>query len=180
MSEKKLITRLLWVDMEMTGLDVKKEVPIEIACIVTDLDFTEREIYHAVIQQPQSYLDQMDDWNKKTHGASGLLAQIPSGKDASVVETEVLQLIDRHFQGERPVLAGNSISQDRLFIDQHLQRLAARLHYRMLDVTSWKIIFQNKFQKTFDKKNAHKAVDDIRESIRELQFYLGHFEQGKQ
>lgn len=176
MSEKKLITRLLWVDMEMTGLDVKKEAPIEIACIVTDMDFNELETYHAVIRQPQALLDGMDDWNKKTHGASGLLAQIPTGKESSQVETEVLQLIDRHFQGERPILAGNSISQDRLFIDHHLLRIAGRLHYRMLDVTSWKIVFQNKFQKTFDKKNAHKAVDDIRESISELKFYLSHIE----
>ena len=176
MSDKKKIRRLLWLDMEMTGLNVKKEAPIEVACIVTDLEFDEFETYHSVIFQPPELLESMDAWNKKTHGESGLLAQVPHGKAMSTVELELIALIDRHFQGERPVLAGNSISQDRLFIDEHLPGFSNRLHYRMLDVTSWKIIFQNRWDLTFDKKNAHKAIDDVRESINELKFYLQHMQ----
>ena len=165
--------KLLWIDMEMTGLDVTKEVPIEIAAIVTDMDFNELGDYHAVVKQDQRFLDQMDDWNKEHHGASGLTKAVPSGKEPSVVEAELLALIDKHFDAA-PVIAGNSIGQDRLFINKYFPKLAAKLHYRMLDVTSWKIVFNAKYGVKHDKKNSHRAVDDIRESIAELKFYLSH------
>ena len=164
--------KLLWLDMEMTGLDVNKEVPIEIAAIVTNIEFKELETYHAVIKQPQEFLDRMDDWNKTHHGNSGLTAQIPLGTEPSLVETQLIQLIDRHYHGERPVLAGNSIGQDRLFINKYFPKLAAKLHYRMLDVTSWKIMMNAKYGVKFEKKNTHRAVDDIRESIAEMVHYL--------
>jgi oligoribonuclease len=163
--------KLLWIDMEMTGLDVKKEVPIEIAAIVTDFDFQELEIYHSVIQQDKKYLDAMDEWNKKHHGESGLTEAVSQGKDSSLVQKEMVQLIQRHFQ-EPAIIAGNSIGQDRTFIDHHLPTLAAKLHYRMLDVSSWKVVMNKKYQHVYKKKNAHRAVDDIRESISELKFYL--------
>jgi oligoribonuclease len=164
--------KLLWLDMEMTGLDVSKEVPIEVAAIVTDLEFKELEQFHAVIKQPQALLDGMDDWNTTHHGASGLTAQVPLGSEPSLVETQLIQLVDRHYLGERPVLAGNSIGQDRLFINKYFPTLAAKLHYRMLDVTAWKILLNEKFNIQYEKKNAHRAVDDIRESIAEMAFYL--------
>lgn len=166
------VQKLLWIDMEMTGLDVEKEVPIEIAAIVTDWKFTALEEYHAVIKQPQSFLDGMDDWNKKHHGESGLVAMIPNGKAPVVVDSEMAALIEKHFGSEKAILAGNSIGQDRLFIDRYLPKIKAKLHYRMLDVTSFKIVYNNLYNKKFTKKQAHRAVDDIKESIAELQFYL--------
>jgi oligoribonuclease len=165
------VDRLLWLDMEMTGLDVEKEVPIEVAAIVADYDFNEYETYHAIIKQPQRYLENMDDWNKEHHGESGLTAAVATGQDPESVQDDLIMLIERHFH-EPAILAGNSISQDRLFIDKYLPRLAERLHYRMLDVTSFKLVMNKKFQKTYHKKNSHRAVDDIRESMSELKYYL--------
>lgn len=166
------MTKMLWLDMEMTGLDVEREVPIEVAAIVCDLKFTELETFHSVIKQPATYLDAMDDWNKQHHGASGLTAQVASGMEPAAAEAELIRLIDRHFQNEPAVLCGNSIAQDRLFIARYFPTLNKKLHYRMLDVTSWKVIFQSLHQKKFEKKNTHRALDDIRESMNELKFYL--------
>lgn len=159
--------------MEMTGLDPQREVIIEVAAIITDLNFKEYEEYEAVVKQPQKYLDAMDEWNTKHHGESGLTAKVPQGKDPQVVESELLALIDRHFpnKADRPVLAGNSIHQDRRFIDQQMPRLSTRLHYRMLDVSSWKIVIKGKWGLEFPKAKSHRAVDDIRESVAELKFY---------
>lgn len=168
------MTKMLWLDMEMTGLDVEKEVPIEVAAIVCDLEFRELETFHAVIKQPQEFLDRMDNWNKEHHGASGLTAAIPNGRDPALVERDLTQFVDRHFQGESVILCGNSIGQDRLFINKYFPTLAKRMHYRMLDVTSWKVIFQSLYKVKFEKKNTHRAIDDIRESIGELRFYMKH------
>ncbi len=166
--------KLLWIDMEMTGLNVEKEVPIEIAAIVTDTQLKELETYHAIIRQPQSYLDAMDAWNTEHHGASGLTAAVPQGTPPEAVEKEMIQLVARHFQGERAVIAGNSIGQDRLFINRYFPLLNEKLHYRMLDVTSWKIMMNARFGLKFEKKNTHRAIDDIRESMAEMAFYLAH------
>ena len=165
--------KLLWLDMEMTGLNVDKEVPIEIGAIVTAWDLEPIEDYHAIIKQPQKYLDAMDDWNKKHHGESGLVAMIPKGKEPSVVEAELCAFVKKHFGDDPAILAGNSISQDRLFIAKYLPKLNALLHYRMMDVTAWKIVMQAKYNAKFDKKNPHRAVDDIKESIAEFKYYLG-------
>lgn len=167
------MANLFWLDLEMTGLNVEKEVVIECAAVVTDMNFNSLATYHSVIKQPQKYLDGMDDWNKKHHKESGLTDQVPKGKDPLVVEDELCVLLDRHFKKERAIIAGNSIAQDRLFIDKYFKKFAARLHYRMLDVSSWKIIFKEKFNTSYEKKNAHRASDDIQESINELKFYLG-------
>jgi oligoribonuclease len=165
--------KLLWIDMEMTGLDIAKEVPIEIAAIVTDIQLKELETYHAIIKQPQEFLDRMDDWNRQHHGDSGLTAQVPNGREPNDVENELLLLLGRHFT-HSVVIAGNSIGQDRLFITKYFPRLDGRLHYRMLDVTSWKIMMNARFGLKHEKKNTHRALDDIRESISEMAFYLGH------
>ncbi|MCM2282764.1 MAG: oligoribonuclease [Bdellovibrionaceae bacterium] len=164
--------KLLWLDMEMTGLDVNKEVPIEIGAIVTTWDLKPLEETHAIIRQPQEYLDRMDDWNKKHHGDSGLTAQVPNGTPPEKVEADLISLIDRHFGKEPAILAGNSIFQDRIFLTKYFPKLTARLHYRMLDVTSWKIAMQAKLGVKFEKKNTHRAVDDIKESIAEFAHYL--------
>jgi len=166
--------RLFWVDMEMTGLDVEKEVIIEVAAIVTDLNLEPIHNYHSVVKQPQHYLSNMDDWNSKHHRESGLLSLIPSGRSPDQVENDLLAIVDEFFPDERAVIAGNSISQDRLFIDKYFRRLSQRLHYRMLDVTAWKVVFANMYGIVHKKANAHRAVDDIRESIGELKLYLSY------
>lgn len=169
--------KLIWIDLEMSGLDVDKEVVIEAAVIVADYHFKIHDEYETVIKQPQSYLDNMDDWNKKHHGESGLLGRIPHGKTPAQVEDDLIKLVKRHWpgdlpKGQRPVLAGNSIMQDRLFINKYFPKFAALLHYRMLDVTSWKIVLNTKYGVRYEKKNQHRALDDIKESIAELRHYL--------
>lgn len=166
--------------MEMTGLDVNKEVPIEVAALITDYQFNELASYHAVIRQPQEYLDGMDEWNQLHHGKSGLTAQVPNGKAPELVETELVSLVGQHFRSPA-ILAGNSIGQDRLFIERYFPNLAQKLHYRVLDVSSWKVILNTRYQLKYEKKNTHRALDDIRESIAELSFYLDRcqFEQNK-
>ena len=163
---------LFWIDLEMSGLDVEKEVIIEAAAIVTDFDFNILDQYHSVVKQEQKYIDNMDDWNKKHHGESGLIEKIPNGKDPAQVEMDLCALIEKNFPKDRPMLAGNSISQDRLFIDKYFKNFATKLHYRILDVSSWKIVFNEKYNIKYQKKNTHRALEDIQESIKELQFYL--------
>ena len=166
-------TKLFWIDLEMTGLDVEKEVIIECAVLITDFDFKVLDSYETVVQQPQHYIDQMDDWNKKHHRDSGLTAKIPFGVHPEEVEHHLMSMVKKHFKNEdRPVLAGNSVAQDRLFIDKYWPGFGALLHYRTMDVSSWKVIFNSKYNIKYEKKNAHRALDDIEESIAELQFYL--------
>jgi oligoribonuclease len=167
------VRKLLWIDMEMTGLDPTCQVILEVAALVTDLDLNERGGYEAVLKQPQKYLDAMDEWNTKHHGESGLTARVAQGKEPALVEDELIRFVGEHFN-ERAVIAGNSIHQDRSFIDLHMPRLADKLHYRMLDVTSWKILMTTRFGLRYEKKKAHRAQDDIRESLGELRYYLQH------
>lgn len=165
--------KLFWIDMEMTGLDVEKEVVIEVAAIVTDIEFRVLDTFETVVRQPQVYLENMDDWNKKQHGRTGLTQKVPNGMDPDHVEESLLDLIKKHWPegSERPMLAGNSIAQDRLFIMKYFKRLEKALHYRMLDVSSFKIIMQKKFNYKYEKSGSHRALDDIRESIEELRRY---------
>jgi oligoribonuclease len=165
--------RLFWIDLEMTGLDVEKEVVIEVATIVTDIQLAEIDTYETVVRQPQGYLDAMDAWNTEHHGKSGLTAKVPNGREPSLVEEDLIALVAKHFQ-EPAILAGNSIAQDRLFINRYFLRFAAKLHYRMLDVTAWKVMMEARFGIKFKKKKAHRALDDIRESLDEMRFYLRH------
>jgi len=159
----------------MTGLDVEKEVIIETAGIITDLQFNELETYHAVVKQPQKYLDAMDDWNQNQHKKSGLVDLIPTGKAPEVVESQLCDFVDKHFKDEKAILAGNSISQDRLFINKYFKKLAERLHYRLLDVTAFKVVFNGIYNKEFEKEDTdHRALGDIKQSIAELKFYLQH------
>jgi len=159
--------------MEMTGLEVDKERIIEIAVIITDENWQSLDSYHSIIKQDQTFLDAMDDWNQKQHGGSGLKAAVPNGKDLARAEEEVIALIKRHWsKKERPILAGNSIHQDRKFITKYMPKLEDRLHYRMLDVSSYKIVLDQIHNKKFKKNDSHRALDDIKESIAELKYYL--------
>jgi oligoribonuclease len=167
--------RFFWVDLEMSGLDDVTDRILEVAVIITDLDLKPLETYHRVVFQPPEVLETMNDWCKKTHGESGLTALVPGGTPLATVEKELIELVGRHFPAsERIVLCGNSVNNDKRFIDRYMPELAKRLHYRLIDVSSFKEVFREKFGVSFQKGNAHRAVDDILESIRELSFYLGY------
>lgn len=165
--------KMFWVDLEMTGLDENQDQILEVAVLITDLNFQTLETYHRIVQQPNSVLENMNEWCKKTHGKSGLSAQVPFGTPLPTVERELTELASRHFApDEKVVLCGNSVGMDKRFIDKHMQEFAKKLHYRVVDVTSFKEIFRSKYGINIQKKEGHRALDDIRESIGELQEYL--------
>lgn len=163
---------LFWLDMEMTGLDANTQQIIEIAMIVTDIEFNTLETFECIVYQPQEILDHMDDWCKVHHAKTGLLAKIPFGIPLQDAENALIQIIEKYSPKDRAILAGNSIHQDRKFIDRWMEKLSKKLHYRMCDVSSFKIIFENKYKKKYKKQNQHRALADINESISELKFYL--------
>ena len=166
---------LVWLDLEMTGLDASRDLILEAAAIVTDLEFRELTQLEEVVFQPPEVLSRMDDWCKKNHGESGLLAKVPGGISEHELDTKLFQMLTVHVPKGRPILAGNSIAQDRKFVDRYLPQFAKRLHYRMLDVSSFKVIFESKYGIKYKKQNKHRALDDIRESIAELKLYLQCF-----
>jgi oligoribonuclease len=167
---------LLWMDLEMTGLDEKTDKILEIGAIITDYELNEIDQRHYVVHQPASVLESMNDWCKEHHQKSGLTDQVPSGWKQETVEAELISWVKTHFgekQGkEGAVLAGNSIHNDRRFIDSHLPGFARLLHYRMVDVSSFKEVFRERYQIKFEKNNAHRALGDLQESIGELKHYL--------
>lgn len=172
----KKTTRILWVDLEMTGLDPIEDRILEIAALVTDWDFKELARYEAVKKVGPALMKKRmvgPFWEANAHVRDALAAQNLSGKNGRTVENELLAFIDEWFPQDDPVLlAGNSIHQDRRFIANEWHRLDERLHYRMLDVTAWKVVFEGKYGKKFAKPEAHRALSDIRGSIEELQYYL--------
>jgi oligoribonuclease len=170
---------LVWLDMEMSGLDPGKERIIEVAAIMTDGNLTELAVGpDLVIHQPDEVLAAMDDWNRKHHTASGLVERVKASAitDADA-EAQLLAFIQTHVPSskDRPVLAGNSIHQDRRFIRRYMPQLDARLHYRMVDVSTIKELARRWYPQVLlkqpQKKDTHRALDDIRESIDELRFY---------
>lgn len=172
--------RILWIDMEMTGLDPKEDYPLEIAAIVTDWDFKEIATYEGAVHWCGKKLRARFDLNKKfwyeeaRESMEGLLSQNrATTKTKAHVERELLAFIDRYFDDTLVLLGGNSIHQDRKFIDQWFPKVAKRLHYRMLDVSAWKVVFEGKYSKKFAKPESHRALEDIRGSIDELKYYLG-------
>jgi oligoribonuclease len=169
--------KLLWVDLEMTGLDPLEDRIMEVAAIATDWNFKEIAVYEAVKKVGPSLAKkrmQTDFWEKYSDVRTALLKQNETGKNGRIVENELLEFIKEHFDTDKPViLAGNSIHQDRKFIDNEWHRLSDALHYRMLDVSAWKIVFEGKYKKRFAKPEEHRALEDIRGSIMELQYYIG-------
>lgn len=165
--------KLLWIDLEMTGLEPDKDVILEVACEVTDFDFKTLASYEALIKQPKRKLKHMNDWSAKQHTASGLTERVKKeGRPEKDVVHELVGFIKAQFADKPAVLAGNSIHNDRGFIRAHWPEVEQLLHYRMLDVSSFKILMQGKYKTDFAKKDVHRAFDDIQASIAELQHYL--------
>lgn len=171
--------KILWVDLEMTGLDANEDLILEVAAVATDWKFEELATYEGVIKNELSMLNERlvlnaGFWDANPASRAGLLAQNSNGNPLKDVEVALLKFIADNFEDEKPVLlAGNSIHMDRRFITAQWPALDARLHYRMLDVSAWKVVFEGRFKKRFTKPQEHRALGDIRGSIMELEYYLG-------
>ncbi len=166
--------KLLWVDLEMTGLDPEKDRILEVAAIATGWDLEPMAEMTAVVKVPESLMRKRmvgEFWEKNAESRDALMEQNAEGGDVLEVQKQLSQFVERYF-GKEVILAGNSIHQDRKFIDREWPELAQRLHYRMLDVSAWKVYFEGAKGKKFVKREAHRALDDIQGSIEELKWYL--------
>lgn len=177
MSKRNAIpTKLFWVDLEMTGLDPKQDVILEVAAEITDFNFKTLASYEARITHPKELvatrMQANNWWQQYPHNRDDFLQKLDDGKSLKVVEQELVDLVTQYFGSELVIMAGNSIWNDRLFVRQWWPALDVKLHYRMLDVSSFKIVMQGKHGEVFEKKEVHRAFDDIQASIAELQHYL--------
>lgn len=166
---------LVWMDLEMTGLDPEGDTILEIATIITggNLEVVEEGPVFA-IHQPTSVLAAMDDWNREHHAASGLTARVAASPvTMAEAESQTLDFVRRHCAPRSAPLCGNSIWQDRRFLARYMPTLESYLHYRIVDVSSIKELAARWYTdlELPKKRNAHLALDDIRESIAELRFY---------
>ena len=171
---------LIWIDLEMTGLDTNNDAIIEIATIVTDDQLNViAEGPIIAIHQPDSALEAMDEWNTKQHGGSGLTERVKNSTTTEAeAERQTLEFLAEHVPAGVSPMCGNSICQDRRFMARIMPELEAYFHYRNLDVSSLKELARRwapKVEKSFKKNGSHLAMDDIRDSIRELQHYREHF-----
>ncbi|RMG31255.1 MAG: oligoribonuclease [Gammaproteobacteria bacterium] len=173
-------THLVWIDLEMTGLDPDTDRILEIATIVTtrDLDIVAEGPVIA-IHQPEAVLAAMDDWNREHHGRSGLIDRVRSSRYSEAdAEAETLAFLARHVPERTSPMCGNSICQDRRFLARGMPRLEAWFHYRNLDVSTIKELaarWAPELLSGFRKQNTHRALEDIRESIAELRYYRERF-----
>jgi oligoribonuclease len=171
---------LIWIDLEMTGLDPETDRIIEMACIVTDAELnTVAEGPVIAVSQPEAVLERMDEWNKRTHGASGLTERV---RASTVTEAEaertMLEFVSRYVPQKRSPMCGNTICQDRRFLARTMPAFEAWFHYRNLDVSTLKELaarWRPDLAAGFTKKSTHRALDDVRESIEELRYYRTHF-----
>jgi oligoribonuclease len=171
---------LIWIDLEMTGLDPQRDLIIEIATIVTDNQLNVLEEGPVLaIHQPEAVLDGMDDWNKRTHGASGLIERVrQSTFTAADAEKLTIEFLRKYVPPGISPMCGNSICQDRRFLARRMPSLEAYFHYRNLDVSTLKELVRRWAPALADglkKDGNHQALADIRDSIRELQYYREHF-----
>ncbi|RXG52981.1 Oligoribonuclease, mitochondrial [Armadillidium vulgare] len=173
----KVDERLVWVDLEMTGLNTDKDRIMEAAVIVTDsnLDVI-REGPNLVIKVDDGTLDNMNEWCKKHHGESGLTeACRKSDVTLQMAEDRILEFLVQHTEQGKAPLAGNSVHADKKFLDKYMPKLMKHLHYRIVDVSTVKELcrrwYPTEFTNAPKKKVCHRALDDIRESIDELKYY---------
>ena len=184
MADKKefIPTKLLWVDLEMTGLDSNKDLILEVASEVTDFNFKTLDTYEACVhhkrEQVAERMQKNTWWADFPANRDEFLNNLENGKPLAEVERELLELVNKSFD-EPVILAGNSIYNDRAFIKKYMPTLELKLHYRMLDVSAWKIFMQGKYGVKYEKKEVHRAFDDIQASIAELQHYLDWFKNSK-
>ena len=170
---------LVWIDMEMTGLDPEQNVVLEIATIITDKDLNVLAQGPVIaIHQSDEELAKMDEWNVNTHTKSGLVARVKASEhDEARAVAETLEFIRQWVPERTSPLCGNSIGQDRRFMVKHMGELEAFFHYRNVDVSTIKELvrrWQPELLEKFTKSGSHQALDDIRESIAELQCYRSH------
>ncbi len=171
---------LVWIDMEMTGLDPDKDRIIEGAAIVTDPNLNvlaEGPVF--AIYQPDEVLDGMDAWNKGTHGRSGLIDRVKASTVTEAqAEAEMIDFLSKYVPAGKSPMCGNSICQDRRFMARHMPKLESFFHYRNLDVSTLKELcrrWKPELIAGFKKHQLHTALADIRESVEELQYYREHF-----
>lgn len=167
---------LIWIDLEMTGLDTANDQIIEIATIVTDANLNEiAEGPVIAIRQPKSIMDAMDEWNTRQHAESGLTERVlKSGVSLKDGEDQTIEFLRRHVAAGESPMCGNSICQDRRFLARQMPALEAFFHYRNLDVSTLKILAQAwapEVAAGFNKESTHRALADIRDSIAELAYY---------
>nr|ACO14409.1 Oligoribonuclease, mitochondrial precursor [Esox lucius] len=179
-SDNGMKQRMVWVDLEMTGLDIEKDQIIEMACIITD---SELNVLaggpNLIINTTDELLDGMDDWCKEHHGNSGLTQAVRNSKiTLQQAEYEFLSFIRQHTPPGQCPLAGNSVHADKKFLDKYMPQFMHHLHYRIIDVSTIKELCRRWFPEEYklapQKKASHRALDDIQESIKELHFYRAH------
>ena len=169
--------RLVWIDCEMTGLDIGADALIEVAALVTDFDLNVLgEGVDVVIKPPQEAVEQMDDFVQNMHTVSGLLEELDNGITLREAEEQVLAYIREHCpEGSRPPLAGNTVATDRAFLQRDMPELESFLHYRIVDVSSIKELARRWYPRAYfnspPKTGNHRALADIQESIEELRYY---------
>ncbi|MBW3165493.1 oligoribonuclease [Ferrimonas balearica] len=169
-------SNLIWIDLEMTGLDPEQNTIIEIATIVTDSELNVlAEGPVLVVHQPESELAKMDEWNVRTHGNSGLTERVRASKvDMAEAERQTLAFLAEWVPAGASPICGNSVGQDRRFLVKYMPALEAYFHYRTIDVSTVKELvrrWEPSLLDQFSKAGTHQALDDIRESIAELTFY---------
>lgn len=170
---------LIWIDLEMTGLDPQRDRIIEVATIVTDSQLnTLAEGPVIAVHQSDAVLNGMDDWNTRQHGGSGLVDRVrASSLDEAAAEEATLAFLAQWVPAGASPMCGNSICQDRRFLARCMPRLEAWFHYRNLDVSTLKILMQRwrpELEAGLRKGGSHLALDDIRESVEELRYYRQH------
>lgn len=171
---------LIWIDLEMTGLEPDNDVIIEIATVVTDKHLnTLAEGPVIAVHQSDETLAKMDDWNQNQHGGSGLIKRVKDSQySAQQAEQETLDFLKQYVPAGASPMCGNTICQDRRFLANYMKELEAFFHYRHLDVSTLKELakrWRPELPEQFVKKGSHLALDDIYDSIAELRFYREHF-----